>query len=460
MSGNVSVDAQLRIRHAVITFSDTSILGDCSLRVLVLGGYGLIGAAVSNRLIFDGHNIVGLARSGDKGRALIPDAYWLEADISKLTKATDWYAHLDCIDVVVNASGALQNGLKDNVAAVQLQAILALIEACETKNVERFVQISAPGANEASDTLFFQTKGKADQALKASTLKWSILRPGLVIAPQAYGGTSLVRMLAAFPVVQPIVMADVPIQTVSVDDVSNAVSMAVTSDTDGIDLEVVEPHTRTLAELVLAVRLWLGFAPPRLVLSLPDGVGRIVARLADLAGWLGWRSALQTTSLTVLTKGVTGDSKQWEIASGQTAYTLEQTLKRMPSTVQERIYARVMLVFPIILFILSGFWIASGVVGLFQHSAAFAVVHGALPEPLAHVFIRSGSIIDILIGVMMLFRPTTRFACLASMFVALAYLAGGTVFTPELWSDPLGPLVKVIPAIGLALIVTALMQER
>ena len=33
--------------------------------------------------------------------------------------------------------------------------------------------------------------------------------------------------------------------------------------------------------------------------------------------------------------------------------------------------------------------------------------------------------------------------------VSLAYLAGGTLIAPELWADPLGPLVKVVPAIVL-----------
>jgi uncharacterized protein YbjT (DUF2867 family) len=395
-----------------------------------------------------------------KGLALLPEAEWLEADISKLTKEADWHPHLDNIDVVVNASGALQDGLKDNVAAVQWRAISALIKACETKNVQRFVQISAPGASESADTQFYQSKGKADNALKASKLNWSILRPGLVIAPQAYGGTSLVRMLAAFPLFQPIVMADTQLQTISIDDVSRAVSTAVSGGFDGIDMDLVEPNTRSLAELVLSVRSWLGFRPPCAVISLPDVVGKSIAIMADAAGWLGWRSALRTTSLRVLTNGVTGDPEQWEAASGRRAQTFEQTLNRIPSTVQERVYARTMLAFPFLLAILSGFWIVSGVIGLIQHSAAVIVLTDTIPEPLAHAFVRIGAIVDIFLGVMMIFRPITCLACVTSIFVALGYLSGATLFTPDLWSEPLGPLVKVFPSIGLALIVAALIQDR
>ena len=44
--------------------------------------------------------------------------------------------------------------------------------------------------------------------------------------------------------------------------------------------------------------------------------------------------------------------------------------------------------------------------------------------------------------------------------VSLAYLIGGTLAAPDLWADPLGPLVKVLPGISLALFVLAFADER
>ena len=46
------------------------------------------------------------------------------------------------------------------------------------------------------------------------------------------------------------------------------------------------------------------------------------------------------------------------------------------------------------------------------------------------------------------------------MTVALAYLGAATLLTPELWADPLGPLVKIIPAVMLPLAVLAMVDER
>ena len=430
------------------------------MRVLVLGAYGLIGLAVAKRLIAGGHSLVGLARSARRGRALLPEADWIGADISALTTPEDWKVHLKEIDAVVNASGALQSGLKDNVAAVQRDAIIALISACEATSVTRFIQISAPGASEMSDTAFYATKGAADAALKDSRLNWTIFRPGLVLARQAYGGTSLVRTLAAIPLVQPLVLANTPIQTVAVDDVADAVATALQTDLSGQDLDLVAPTPTSLSGLVLAMRRWLGFSRPRAVLALPLWIGRINALLGDLAGWLGWRPALRTSALKVLAKGVTGDPAPWQALAGKPTRTLAETLSETPATTQDRLHARAMLAFPFLLVLLSAFWIASGLIGLARHDAATAVLGDGLPAAFADIAVRTGSVIDIAIGALMLLRPTTRLACLASILVAAGYLIASALLTPALWADPLGPMVKVFPAIGLAVIVATLSQER
>lgn len=430
------------------------------MRVLVLGGYGLIGSAISRALIGQAHKVTGLARSAKKGKAMIPAAQWIGADISTLTQPEHWHPYLGGIDVVVNASGALQNGLLDNLKALQQDAIIALIKACEQKGVARFIQISAPGAALNSETQFYKTKAAADAALKTSALSWCIFRPALVISPQAYGGTSLVRMLAAFPCIQPIMLGQVPVQTVFIDDVARAVALAIKRDIWGLDVDLVEQGSQSLEELVLKLRQWLGFGPAHAVWSFPIWAGKVTAFFADMAGWLGWRPALRTTALKVLAGGVTGDAKPWAVLSKQPNRSFEMTLEAMPSTVQERIYARAMLVFPLLLLTLAGFWLASGIIGLTQHSAAVSKLDGALSQRLANPFVLLGSIADILIGLALLFRKFARRACFASIGLAGAYLGASAWFTPYLWLDPLGPMVKVFPAIALAFIVAALMEPR
>ena len=132
----------------------------------------------------------------------------------------------------------------------------------------------------------------------------------------------------------------------------------------------------------------------------------------------------------------------------------------MPSTVQERIYARVSLIFPLLVLALGIFWLSSGVIGLWQHQAVIAVLGPDVPSVFRWTTVVVGAFIDIAIGAAVLFRPLTRVASLLSIGVAGAYLLGGTLFAPHLWSDPLGPLVKVFPAMALALTVATLAEDR
>lgn len=430
------------------------------MRVLVLGGYGLIGIEVSRALIRAGHEVVGLARTARRGRAMLPQADWIAADIARLTTPERWTPHLDGIDCVVNAAGALQTGARDDVGAVQHRAVVALIAACEAAGPARFVQISAVGASPDAETEFMRTKGLADAALASSDLEWTLLRPGLVIAPTAYGGTSLLRALAAVPLLQPLLLPDAKVQTVAVDDVARAVTMAVEGTITRGPYDLVEDEVHRLAELVLAVRRWLGFAPPRIVLAVPRPLAYRLARLADLTGWLGWRPAARTTALKALEAGIVGDPEPWRRAAASPPKSLAQTLDALPATAQERLYARWQLVFPVALAILAGFWLVSGGIGLARRDAATEILADTMSESAAGVLVSIGAALDIAIGLGLTARRTVRWAALGAIAVSAGYLIAATALLPALWADPLGPLVKVVPASALALVVAAMAEER
>lgn len=428
------------------------------MQVLILGAYGLIGLEAARRLGRD-HEIIALGRSRAHGERVLAGARWIGADIAALDTPEKWAPLLEGVEAVVNAAGALQDGARDNLIALQDRAIRALIAACEAKGVSRFVQISAPGAHEGASTAFLRTKAAADAALEQSKLDWIILRPGLVWARTASGGTALVRMLAAIPLVQPLMLSNARVQMVDIDDVSEAITASVEGAIHArTDADLVEPATRTLGEIVSAVRGWHGYAPARWRFEAPPWLGGLLARVADLGGWLGWRSSLRTTSLRSLEHGVTGDGAAWRAAGGAELTSFEQSLKRRPATRQDRMFARSQLVLPLIVVCLAGFWIASGLIGLAQADAAAGVIAGAVDAP--QLFVLGGAWADIALGLALLWRPWARAACFGMIALTGAYLIAGTALTPQLWADPLGPFVKTLPAAVLALVCAALLEER
>ncbi|HLP70642.1 MAG TPA: NAD-dependent epimerase/dehydratase family protein, partial [Rhizobium sp.] len=268
------------------------------MRILILGGTGFIGSAVMRRLAADGHAVTGLARGVARARARWPEVQWIAADLAELQTAEAWRPQLDGFDVVVNCAGALQDGLTDDLAASQQNAMLALYEATKASSIHRIVQISARVDGNGAELPFLATKRRADTALADSGLPFVILRPALVIGRNAFGGTALLRALAAFPFVQPLIHAESPVETVDVEDVATAVALAVDGTIQaGSDIELAAPERLTLAATLALHRRWLGLAPGPTVV-VPAIFGRTVTALADLAGRFGWQSPLRSTAMT------------------------------------------------------------------------------------------------------------------------------------------------------------------
>ena len=71
-----------------------------------------------------------------------------------------------------------------------------------------------------------------------------------------------------------------------------------------------------------------------------------------------------------------------------------------------------------------------------------------------------GAAVDIALGLMVCFRPTARAALKGMVLVSFAYLAGAGLWRRDLWLDPLGPLLKVLPGAVLALMTLAVMDDR
>lgn len=431
------------------------------MRVLVLGGYGLIGAVVVDRLLEAGHGVVGLGRDVTAAARRRASVRWLSADIAALREPKAWLPFLDDIEAVVNASGALQDGARDDVAAVQSVAMRALFAACVAHGIRIIVQISAVGAALEAATPFMRTKAEADEALMALDLDWVILRPGLVIAPTAYGGTALLRALAAFPFVVPLLGGDQRVKTVRVEDVADAVAMVL----DGKvpvrhSYDLVEDGTHRLADVVLAMRAWLGY-PPAPIVRVPALLGRAMFKLGDGLGALGWRTPLRSTARVEVEAGLLGDASAWREATGRPILSLTEALARLPSTAQERWYARAWLVKPIIIAVLALFWCLTGVIALARFPQATELLegHGVLSLS-ALVTVLGGALVDIALGSLILVRRFTGVASLGMIAITLAYLLGGTLIAPGLWLDPLGPYLKTLPAAALALVVLALDQER
>ena len=429
------------------------------MRILVIGGYGLIGGAVITRLTGHGHMVYGAGRDIAEAQRRFPQVRWVKADLAMPDPAV-WGEILNGIDAVVNCAGALQDSHRDHSHAVHVDGLRRLGEAAQAAGVKRIVHVSAAGL-EVAPGAFGQTKRAAEAALTGLDIDWVVLRPGLIMASAAFGISALLRALAAFPGFIPVLHAEAKVQVASLYDVADAVAAAVQPGAPKrVAIDLVNAEEVSVAEMLLVWRAWLG-APPAPLVFLPAFLARFTAAVADGLGVLGWRSPMRSTAVAQLAAGVRGDSNASMRQLGVRMRGMSEILALAPSGVQERWFARLYLFKPLCILTLAAFWIASGVIALINRdAAAAALAHSGLPAGLAVGIAWLRPAIGFLLGLLVCWRRTAKLALFGMLWVTLALLVGTALWMPHLWSDPLGPVIKLFPCAVLALAALSILDER
>ncbi len=88
--------------------------------------------------------------------------------------------------------------------AIHVDMPRALYAGASRAGVRHVLLISAISARDDVVTDYSLTKLAGEEALRSSGLGWTILRPSLVYGDGSYGGTSLLRGLAALPFFIPV----------------------------------------------------------------------------------------------------------------------------------------------------------------------------------------------------------------------------------------------------------------
>lgn len=386
-----------------------------------------------------------------------PGFEWVAIDFAD--PAADWAAALVGVDAVINCVGALQDGAEDSLTAAHVDGPRCLIDAMKSAGVRRLVHLSAVGADTAAGTDYARTKAETERMVAASGLDWVILRPSLVIGRGAYGGTGLIRALAAFPGVIPVVGGDQVFRPIFAGDLAKAIVAAVDAP-PGLTADLGGPQAVSQVDLLRSYRAWLGL-PPAPVLRLPLAVAWPALAVGDFLGHLGWSSPLRTTSLQQMNHDVVGRDQHWPAALGAPARGFDAVLRQVPASVQDVHHARLWFVRPVAVVALSLFWIVTGVVTLrWGWDGAVATLDAGGFGALSPWIAGGGAVVDLLLGLAILKRSWTARAAVGMVVVSIGYLIAGTLSLPHLWLDPLGPWLKVLPAIVLALYVAATEARR
>ena len=435
-------------------------------KILVLGASGLIGRFVTDDLRARGFEVIGIARrfsSSQQTSALDLELPLLSMDANALARLMAEHS----IDVVVNCLGVLQDAPGHDVSAVHRDFVARLLRAIrDAGRAIRLIHISIPGAAADDRTAFSMTKREAERLIAASGIPFAILRPGFVIAPSAYGGSAMLRALAALPLQLPAAESARPFQPVLVEDISATIAWLAGRDigskrVDAVVWDLMQKQPITLGGVIELFRRSLGTADyPRL--PLPALMLDLGARLGDIASWLGWMSPMRSTAIAELRRGVSGDPSAWMAVTGIVPKAITEAVGQRSATIQDKWFARLFLIKALVIASLVAFWIVSGFIALvISYDAAAAILNShAFPHQLVAPVTILTSLMDMTIGILITFRRTCAAGLIAGIVASLGYMLGAAILTPDLWIEPLGALVKTGPAIVLMLVALMILDNR
>jgi nucleoside-diphosphate-sugar epimerase len=157
------------------------------MEVAIAGGHGQIALLLGKRLADEGHDVRGLIRNPDHGDDL--HAIGVEPVLCDLESADDHEvrAALGGADAIVFAAGAGPGSGAERKQSMDLGGAVKLIDAARADGIRRYLMVSAiraaspppPGEGEVRGE-YLRAKAAADQALEASGLEYTVVRPGLL----------------------------------------------------------------------------------------------------------------------------------------------------------------------------------------------------------------------------------------------------------------------------------------
>ncbi|MGN6763035.1 MAG: SDR family oxidoreductase [Leifsonia sp.] len=166
-------------------------------RVAIIGAHGKVAQQLMRVLYDRGDDFVGVVRNDEHA----DDVYRLGGegvlvDLESAEANTLAAAIAGC-DAVVFAAGAGPGSGAERKRTVDFAGSTKSQEAAAQAGIRRFVQISAWGVDAPVDDTdpvwkaYVEAKRDADAALRASTLDWTILRPGGLTTEEGTGSVTL-----------------------------------------------------------------------------------------------------------------------------------------------------------------------------------------------------------------------------------------------------------------------------
>jgi uncharacterized protein YbjT (DUF2867 family) len=252
-------------------------------RTAVLGGSGFIGRYVVKRLAARGEVIAVGCRNAEAAKHLKPlgDVGQIAPLNVGIGDETLLPAFLAGNDSLVNCVGILREAGGQTFELVHHTAPARLARFAREAGVDRFVHISAIGADPRSSSAYARTKAAGEQAVRDAFPTVTILRPSVVFGPEDQFFNRFATMAMFSPVLPLVGGGETRFQPVYVGDVADAVVTCLADPaTAGRTYELGGPKIYTFREVLELVLHKI--RRKRRFIDLPFGLAAVQAKFMSI----------------------------------------------------------------------------------------------------------------------------------------------------------------------------------
>jgi NADH dehydrogenase len=167
--------------------------------ILVTGGTGFLGNALTRQLVTAGHRVRLLIRPSPTSPNL-PRGVPVEVAMTGLGDVRGLRAALRGVDVIYHLAGAEQRGARGSMFDVDIKGTQNLAQAASDARVDRFFYVSHLGADRASAYPVMKAKGIAEEFIRRSGAPHTIFRSAFLYGPGDHFTTDIARLIHLFPI--------------------------------------------------------------------------------------------------------------------------------------------------------------------------------------------------------------------------------------------------------------------
>lgn len=237
--------------------------------ILVAGGTGMIGRLVVRELARQGNPVAVLSHRPERAPAHFPG---LKVEVRKgdARDAASLERAVQGVETIISAMQFPNYPIEDKRRGHTFEEVDArgnerLVAAAKQAGVRQYIYLSGAGAAKDGQYHWLRAKWRAEEAIRASGMTYTIIRPSWVYGPDDKSLNKFVAFARLLPFVPVIGSGDQQLQPVFVNDVAEAVVASVTAPSAANQtFEMGGPDRLTMNELIAIMLSVMGKKKPKL----------------------------------------------------------------------------------------------------------------------------------------------------------------------------------------------------